>query len=695
MIYKYSLVVVFFSFVWANQGQCQTGVWNGTSPNNPVQVYAGPGFYYTDPLFVRSGQQSIQFHFGETSAANASEVRVDGGSWTELGAGAEFVTWPNPPNTPGIYEVDFIYVGPGNLQGQTRTYKLTVVPAATARYSDGLGNDLVFWQGGADSKDRPFLMIEGIDSANENSSNSYFALGQSIFERAISQGADLYILNFYDGGRGLYQNADIAESSIDYINNFRRDGNVPFDVSGVSMGGVVARIALARIEAQGGQHDVNHFVSIDAPHSGAVLQHAMVDFIRQKAHEGLIEPPTNLTSLAGKQLLKYNPYALPDQSSDFFDQLDQLNGNGYPHQSVNLGVSFGTLNNNEYLGEQWLRYRVRTYLGAVVESKYFDVTNDVAIPGSYLPRDVTNVWGHACTAPGACGVGELIRYTAQPTFIPTKSALHIENGQSHFDETMTAAEPSFHNELPLGLANRILDWLGYQIPPPNVSVTGTSCIREGYSGFYTAHVSGGAGPFSFDWQMQVPCDDPYPASTNNDSLIVEPTGPSCSGWNFLGTGQQISYSPSSASVPFGTLKIRAVVEDSRGVQDSSWPKYVDFVPDNGDGSCGDILKYSQPKDRSSHAKIRESIPTSIRLRGASPNPFRLRAELTYGLPTQQYVQVDLYNLLGQKITTISKGDKSPGWHEVEIYGLDLATGTYILRLRTEERSLSKLVTHVD
>ncbi len=269
-MYKYLICLLLLALP-PQMASAQTGNWSSLSLNNNVVVYAGPGFYYYDPLFVRSGQQTVRFYLGETSGANTSHVRVDGGNWIDLGSGTPYIDWNNPPTTPGTYEVEFIWLGPGNWQGATATYDLTVVPAATSHFGDNDGNVLVFWQGGSSYNDRPFLMVEGIDGANINSSNAYYALGAPLFAQAISQGADVYILNFNDGGRDLFQNADVVKSAVDFLNNSRRGSGASLDVAGVSMGGVVVRIALGRMEVLGQPHNVDRFVSIDAPQQGAVL----------------------------------------------------------------------------------------------------------------------------------------------------------------------------------------------------------------------------------------------------------------------------------------------------------------------------------------------------------------------------------------------------------------------------------------
>src|SRR5690606_8677921 len=135
---------------------------------------------------------------------------------------------------------------------------------------------------------------------------------------------------------------------------------------------------------------------------GAVLQHSLVDFIQSQVNQGRIEAPKNLTSKAGRQLLEYNVYAFPSESNSFFNEINQINGDGYPHLSTNLGVSFGTRSSSPHNGDRWASFEIRSNSGVLIASQDFNITNEVAVPGSHLPADATKVWGYSCPHPGLC-----------------------------------------------------------------------------------------------------------------------------------------------------------------------------------------------------------------------------------------------------------------------------------------------------
>ncbi len=679
--------------------------WSPLPLNNGVVVYAGPGFFVTDPLLVRSGQQPVGFYLGPSAGSNEASVRVNGGEWQSIDPGST-AWWADPPTDPGVYSVDFSYRGPGNPNENIVPFTLTVVPAATERFGDTGGNTMVFWRrSGTASNDKPFLMVEGIDAENRNSESTYYALASDLFSQAIAQGADVYVLNFNDGGRDLRLNADVVESAVGFLNGSRRAAGARLDVAGISMGGVVARIALARMEAAGRQHRVDNFLSIDAPQHQAVLQHSFVDFIQQQVNLGRIEAPKNLTSKAGRQLLEYNVYASSNESIAFFNEIDQINGNGYPHLSQNLGVSFGTRSSSPYLNQRWGRFEIRSWFGSLYQSQDFYITSEVAVPGSYLPLDVTKIWAYSCVQPwlGLCGNGKMLRYPPRhPTFIPTASALHEVNGQSRFDETMMASARSFHDRMPTELANRLLLWLGYQVPTLRVTASGSACIRNGYSGSYSATAFGGTGGYTYTWKMKPPCYGGGGGGGSLDSAPVGTNGPSCTGFNSIGTGQQTTYTPSSAHMPYGTLQILVEVRDSRNVKATSNTLYVSFVPDNGPDSCDSgSFGPDTPSASASSRALAEATPARsapppevFTLEGGSPNPFSSSSEIAFGLPEDAPVRLAVYDLLGREVARPVEGLTSAGWHRVRLDGARLAAGVYLVRMEAGGRVLTTRITRV-
>jgi hypothetical protein len=77
-----------------------------------------------------------------------------------------------------------------------------------------------------------------------------------------------------------------------------------------------------------------------------------------------------------------------------------------------------------------------------------------------------------------------------------------------------------------------------------------------------------------------------------------------------------------------------------------------------------------------------------------PNPFYSRAEINFFLSRQEYVKLDMYDILGRRIKTLTQGYFSPGEHTLTLNSQDLAVGTYFVRLQTENANLTKKVIYL-
>ncbi len=63
-----------------------------------------------------------------------------------------------------------------------------------------------------------------------------------------------------------------------------------------------------------------------------------------------------------------------------------------------------------------------------------------------------------------------------------------------------------------------------------------------------------------------------------------------------------------------------------------------------------------------------------------PNPFNNVTKIQFQIPEDTHVKIDIYNILGQKVTTILNKQVVKGNHEVEFDGTALSSGLYIYHL---------------
>jgi len=74
----------------------------------------------------------------------------------------------------------------------------------------------------------------------------------------------------------------------------------------------------------------------------------------------------------------------------------------------------------------------------------------------------------------------------------------------------------------------------------------------------------------------------------------------------------------------------------------------------------------------------------------SPNPFNPTTTIYYGLPKEGYVRIDIFNVMGQRVSTLVDGPESKGMHSVrwdsdDEFGRKVSSGFYIYQLMVDGR----------
>jgi len=82
-------------------------------------------------------------------------------------------------------------------------------------------------------------------------------------------------------------------------------------------------------------------------------------------------------------------------------------------------------------------------------------------------------------------------------------------------------------------------------------------------------------------------------------------------------------------------------------------------------------------------------PQRFELQQNYPNPFNPTTTISFDLPKQSYVTLNVYNVLGQKVATLVNGVKGAGWHHEVFNASNLPSGLYLYKITTDKFTNTK------
>lgn len=109
--------------------------------------------------------------------------------------------------------------------------------------------------------------------------------------------------------------------------------------------------------------------------------------------------------------------------------------------------------------------------------------------------------------------------------------------------------------------------------------------------------------------------------------------------------------------------------------------------------AGDLNWYPDKKaaweENPTSVNFVNGLPTEYSLEQNYPNPFNPATVITYNIPNSSLVTLEVFNILGQKVTTLVNSYQQAGRYKVEFNASQLATGVYVYRLSAQDVSISK------
>lgn len=341
----------------------------------------------------------------------------------------------------------------------------------------------------------PIVVVEGFDPLNERLPVDVCAQInlRGALDMMRAAGRSVWIVNLGDGGGAISANAHLVSSAVRQAANYNGLSGAKVDVIGLSMGGVISRYALAYDEQTGGLSDglVRLFVSGDAPQQGANGSPNFQELVlwqNDPATLPLVKSDASLSMLY-KSVRTYSTNgclvgALPSRSNYtassaahdwFYNRINSLNGDGYPHKCRNVAVSNGSWSPLPYAVGSPL-FECRTYATwpvrfQVCSERYYAFAADVAagsLAGDFAPGNIREPQF------------ELDQHFV-PCFIPTESALDYRNGVSKFDRTLVQITAQNHSAITQQTDNFIMEEVlgpGRRVNPKMMPNGATANVRD-------------------------------------------------------------------------------------------------------------------------------------------------------------------------------------------------------------------------
>lgn len=179
------------------------------------------------------------------------------------------------------------------------------VPPADEQWSLEGGSAQVYYGEGNRGLKRPVIMADGFNLGPSDLDALYRGLESdfALITNLRRRGRDVILLGFDERSASIVDNARAVTQAIMRANS-EKLGSTPLAVGGFSMGGLVTRYALAKLETQRMDHQTALYFSYDTPHQGAVIPVGLQAF----AH---FIPVANdfakqMNSAAARQLLRWH-----------------------------------------------------------------------------------------------------------------------------------------------------------------------------------------------------------------------------------------------------------------------------------------------------------------------------------------------------------------------------------------------------
>jgi len=162
---------------------------------------------------------------------------------------------------------------------------------------------------------------------------------------------------------------------------------------------------------------------------------------------------------------------------------------------------------------------------------------------------------------------------------------------------------------------------------------------------------------------------------NSFKFVVERTVSGSNNWSALGEVRASNYSNAPKNYGF----------DDKNLNSGNYSYRLKMVDNDG------TYEYSKIT-----AEAFIGVPSEFSMSQNYPNPFNPSTKITYALPVNSHVTLELYAITGQKVATILNGNVEAGYYDIPVNmsGYNLSSGVYLYKFSGRELNSGKQFTSV-
>ena len=117
-----------------------------------------------------------------------------------------------------------------------------------------------------------------------------------------------------------------------------------------------------------------------------------------------------------------------------------------------------------------------------------------------------------------------------------------------------------------------------------------------------------------------------------------------------------------------------------------------YTPGAANIVTGRAIKFTTGSMYTTNVGDGNKLPSEFSMSQNYPNPFNASTTVKFSLATSGHVTIDIFNILGEKVSRLTDGDFSAGPHSVIWNASEATSGVYFYRIVAGDKSVTKRMT---